>query len=86
MLAHTAGAVTTADRSGMKAMVDNNLPAVTGILPTLSSLRFASAALSCSTYCGPVKPCPIAHLAVACGERVPNRLRGNYAEELATVC
>jgi hypothetical protein len=32
------------------------------------------------------KPFPIARKALARGERVPNRLRGNYAEDLATVC
>ena len=86
MLARTAGVVTTADRSGMKAMGGNSPPALTSILPRLSSLRSASATLSCSTYFGPVKPFPIARKALARGERVPNRLRGNYAEDLATVC
>ena len=46
----------TADRSGMKAMGGNSPPALTSILPRLSSLRSASATLSCSTYFGPVNP------------------------------
>jgi hypothetical protein len=47
----------------------------------------------CARYAGvtvgpieAVAGCPIARMALACGERVPNRLRGNYAEDLATVC
>jgi len=63
MLPRTAAAVTKADRLRMKTKGGNSLTAVTGILPTLSSLRFASATLSCSTYCGPVKPLPIARTA-----------------------
>jgi hypothetical protein len=82
MLARTAGVVTTADRSGMKAMGGNSA----------STNKHPAKAIVVEVRIGHIivlnlfragKPFPIARKAL---ERVPNRLRGNYAEDLATVC